>query len=59
MRCEAKPEDLPPAVAHDQEPVQQPERDRRDYEQVARCRLRENMALSCGSSKAQMINHLP
>ena len=37
MRGYSKPKDTSPAVSHDQQPVQQPERDRRHHEQVHRC----------------------
>ena len=36
MRGHAKPQDPPPAVPHDQQPVEQPERDGRHHEQVHR-----------------------
>jgi hypothetical protein len=36
MRRHAKPRDLSPAVPHDQEPVEQPERNGRHYVQVHR-----------------------
>ena len=36
MRRHAKPQDLSPAVAHDQEPIEQPERDGRHHEQIHR-----------------------
>src|SRR5688572_20540450 len=36
MRRHAKPQDLAPTVSYDQEPVEQPERNRRHYEQVHR-----------------------
>ena len=34
MRGDAKPEDLPPAMAHDQQSIEQPERDCRHHEKV-------------------------
>jgi hypothetical protein len=36
MRCDAKPQDLPPAMAHDQQSIEKPERDCRNHEQIDR-----------------------
>ena len=36
VRCDAKPEDLPSAVPHNQQSVEQSERDGRDHEQIHR-----------------------
>jgi hypothetical protein len=36
LRCDAEPQDLSPAVAHDQQPIKQPKRDGRHYEQIHR-----------------------
>src|SRR3974390_630663 len=36
LRCDAEPQDLPPAVAHDQQPIQQPKRQRRHHKQIHR-----------------------
>src|SRR5512132_3148253 len=36
VRCDAEPEDLSPAVAHDQQPVEQSEGDGRNHEQIHR-----------------------
>ena len=36
MRCDAKPKNLPPAMPHDQQAVEQTKRDCRDDEQIHR-----------------------
>jgi hypothetical protein len=36
MRGDPKPQDLPPAMAHDKQSIEQPERDRRNHEKVYR-----------------------
>jgi hypothetical protein len=36
MRGDPTPHDLPPAVAHDQQPIEQSERDCRNHEKVHR-----------------------
>jgi hypothetical protein len=36
LRCDAEPQDLSPAVAHDEQPIEQPKRDGRHHEQIHR-----------------------